>query len=163
MAFLHPDNFAGATHTANNPTAAADEFVLAVRGGGRGDVTESHVLWKHPTKYTDHIVSPLVTDNRMFLVKAGGIATCFETERGDALYGPMRINNGSDYFASPVFGDGKIFVAGENGRIVVLKDSNPVEVLAVNDMGDSILGTPAIADNALFVRTRHALMQVRVP
>ena len=72
LAFLSPENFAGASYTAKNP---AQEFVLAVRPGGRGDVTDTHVLWKHPTKYTDHIVSPLVIDNRMLLVKGGGIAT----------------------------------------------------------------------------------------
>ncbi|MCB0717521.1 MAG: PQQ-binding-like beta-propeller repeat protein, partial [Bacteroidetes bacterium] len=120
VAFLHPDNFAGATNTAKNP---ADEFIVAVKGGGRGDVTETHVLWKHKTKYTDHIVSPIVTSDRMLLVKGGGIATCFDTADGESIYGPARINNECEYFASPVYGDGKIYIAGENGRIVVLKDS----------------------------------------
>lgn len=52
---------------------------MAVKGGGRGDVTATHLLWKHSTKHTDHIVSPLVVNNRMLLVKEGGIATCFDT------------------------------------------------------------------------------------
>ena len=58
-------------------------------------------------------------------------------------------------------GDGKIYVASENGKIVVLKDGPELEVLAVNDMGDSILGTPAIADGALFVRTRKSLLRIQ--
>ncbi|MEZ6111112.1 MAG: PQQ-binding-like beta-propeller repeat protein [Pirellulaceae bacterium] len=70
-AFLHPDNFAGASYDAENP---ADEYVLAVRGGGTGDVTDTHVLWRHQTKYTDHIVSPFIRSGRMFLVKGGGIS-----------------------------------------------------------------------------------------
>jgi len=49
----------------------------------RGDVTQTHVLWKHATKHTDHIVSPMVAGGRMLLVKTGGIATCFETARGN--------------------------------------------------------------------------------
>lgn len=156
-AFMHPDNFAGASFTDENP---ASEYILAVKGGGRGDVTETHVLWKHPTKHTDHIVSPLVVDGRMLLIKCGGIATCFETKQGESLYGPVRIRNGGDYFASPVYGDGKIYVAGENGHLVVLKSSADLEVLSVNDMGAPILGTPAIADNALFVRTREKLLRI---
>ncbi len=56
-AFLFPDNFAGARFDSEDP---ADEYILAVRAGGRGDVTETNVLWKHPTKHTDHIVSPFV-------------------------------------------------------------------------------------------------------
>lgn len=157
VAFLHPDNFAGASYTAKNP---ADEFILAVKAGGRGDVTDTHVLWKNPTKHTDHIVSPLVVNNRMLLIKEGGIATCFSTEDGSSVFGPARIRNEGNYFASPVYGDGKVYIASENGRIVVLQEGPELEILAVNDMGDSVLANPAIADGALFVRTRSALMRI---
>ncbi len=157
-AFLHPDNFAGASFEAKDP---ADQFIVAVKAGGRGDVTKTHVLWKHPTKHTDHIVSPLVVKDRMLLVKAGGIATCFNTEDGSSVFGPARIRNEGNYFASPVYGDGKVYVASENGRIVVLKEGPELEILAVNDMGDSVVANPAIADGALFVRTRSALMRIQ--
>lgn len=157
IAFLDPENFAGAKFDDENP---ADEYILAVKGGGRGDVTESHVLWKHPTKYTDHIVSPLVLDGRMFLLKGGGITTVFETKTGSSMRKVQRIPNTSNYFASPIAGDGKIYVAGENGVVVVLKNSPDFEVLAENDLGDDILGTPAIADGRLFIRTRSKLICV---
>ncbi len=158
VAFMSRDNFAGETFDSKNPAA---EFILAVRGGGRGDVTQTHVLWKHPTKHTDHIVSPLVVDNRMLLVQCGGIATCFETQRGEPVFGPGRVGNSGDFFASPVYGDGKIFAASENGNIVVMRNAGELDVLAVNDMGESILGTPAIADGALFVRTRKSLLRIQ--
>lgn len=158
IAFLPAGNAAGAAFDSPNPE---NEFVIAVKGGGRGDVTKTHVLWKHPTKHTDHIVSPLVVNDRMLLIKGGGIATCFEVQDGKQLYGPGRINNAGEYFASPVYGDGKIYIAGENGKIVVLRDGPELDVLAINEMGDSILGTPAIADGALFVRTRTALMRIQ--
>lgn len=156
-AFLHPDNFAGASF---DDADAAAEFILAVRGGGRGDVTSTHVLWKHPTKHTDHIVSPLVSDGRMLLIKGGGIATCFETENGESLYGPVRIQNAGDYFASPVLADGKIYVAGENGNVVVLRNSPELDILSVNDLGDPVLGTPAISDGTIYFRTRNGLIAV---
>lgn len=155
LAFLHPENIAGARFSAEN---AAEEFILAVRGGGEGDVTESHLLWKHPTKHTDHIVSPLVLDGRMLLVKEGGITTLFDTSDGRPLRGPKRIGNGGGYFASPVYGDGKIYVASENGSVVVLKNSSDYEQLAVNDLGESIIATPAIADGRLFFRTRTKIL-----
>ena len=157
VAFLHPDNFAGADFTSAGGNAF-DEFILAVRGGGEGDVTESHLLWRHKTKHTDHIVSPLVADGRMLLIKEGGITTVFDTEKGKPVRGPKRIGNGGSYFASPVLGDGKIYIAGENGTIVVLKNSADYEELARNDVGESIVATPAIADGALFVRIRTQLM-----
>ena len=156
-AFLPEGNAAGARHDAK---VAADEFVLAVRAGGKGDVTDTHLLWKHPTKHTDHVVSPLVMGGRMVLVKAGGIATCFETKKGKLQWGPKRIGNGSGYLASPVAGDGKIYIPGDNGSVVVLKDSPEFEVLATNDLGAAILATPAIADGRLYFRTRGALICV---
>ncbi|MGD9724156.1 MAG: PQQ-binding-like beta-propeller repeat protein [Pirellulales bacterium] len=156
-AFMHPDNFAGTTF-ASLGDSAAEEFILAVRGGGSGDVTATHVLWKHPTRHTDHIVSPLVSDGRMLLVKGGGISTVFDTATGRALRGPKRVANATSYFASPVLGDGKIYLAGENGVIAVLADGADYEELAANDVGDNIIATPAISAGALFVRTRTKLL-----
>ena len=157
-AFLSSENFAGARFDAEN---AADEFIVAVKGGGRKDVTSTHELWRHTTKYTDHIVSPIVVDDRMLLVKGGGIATCFDIKEGKQLFRPARIGNACEYFASPIYGDGKIFVAGENGRVAVIESANELKVLAVNDVGDPILGTPAISDGGLFIRTRTKLICIR--
>jgi outer membrane protein assembly factor BamB len=156
-AFLFPDNFAGAKFGDKNP---ADEYILAVRGGGRGEVTESHVLWKHRTKHTDHIVSPFVMGDRMLLVKGGGVTTLFDLATGDAIRPPKRIPNASQYFASPIYGDGKIFIAGENGRIIVLKNDSELTVLSKNDMGEGIVATPAISEGRLFVRTRTKLFSI---
>jgi len=159
-AFLPRGNFAGARFDAKSP---ADEYILAVKAGGRGDVTKTHLLWKHRTKQTDHIVSPFVRDGRMLLVKGGGITTLFETAHGKPLRGPKRLPNTCNYFASPIYGDGKIYVAGDNGFIVVLKNSRDYEVLARNDMGEPIIGTPAIAAGRLVVRTRTKLICIASP
>jgi outer membrane protein assembly factor BamB len=159
VAFLHPDNFAGAKYSAEN---SAEELILAVRGGGEGDVTATHVLWKHATRHTDHIVSPLVVDGRMLLVKDGGITTVFDTRDGHPLRGPKRIGNGGGYFASPVYGDGKIYIAGATGTVLVLNNSPAYEQLAANGMGDSIVATPAIVEDRLFFRTRARIYCIGV-
>jgi outer membrane protein assembly factor BamB len=62
-----------------------------------------------------------------------------------------------NYYASPVAGDGKIFMASELGKIAVLKPGGSLEVVAVNDLGDLIYATPAIDGGRLYVRTRSAL------
>lgn len=157
IAFLHPDNFAGADYTVSGENAA-EQYILAVRGGGQGDVTSSHLLWKHKTKYTDHIVSPLISDGRMLLIKEGGISTVFDARSGESLRGAKRVGAGGSYFASPVCGDGKIYLAGDNGTVVVLKDGPDYEELAANDVGESIIATPAIAGGALFIRMRSQLL-----
>ncbi|MEX2114917.1 MAG: PQQ-binding-like beta-propeller repeat protein, partial [Pirellulales bacterium] len=157
-AFLAADNFAGARFDA---AESAEQYILAVRAGGRGDVTASHVLWKHDSRAPDHIVSPLVVDGRMLVVKGGGISSCFDTSDGKPLWYQRRVQNVGDYFASPVCGDGKIYIAGENGTVVVLENGPELKVLATNDLGESCLATPAIADGRLFFRTRHKLICIR--
>lgn len=159
IAFLHPDNFAGATFTQLGENAA-EQFIVAVRGGGEGDVTKTHVLWRHPTKHTDHVVSPLVSDGRMFLLKEGGITTVFETEKGEPVRAAKRLGSNGSFYASPVAGDGKIYLSGDNGKVIVLKNSPDYEELAINDMGESIVATPAIADGALYIRTRTKVLCV---
>ena len=159
-AFLDATNVAGARHDAAD---ASDQFILAVRGGGRGDVTSSHVLWKHESRAPDHIVSPLVVDGRMFVVKGGGISSCFDTQDGKPLWYQKRIGNIGEYFASPVVGDGKIYVVGENGTVIVLENGPELKILAKNDLGDSCLATPAIADGRIYFRTRGQLICVGQP
>lgn len=159
LAFLHPDNFAGAAFTATGD-AAADELIVAVQGGGAGDVTQTHVLWKQKTKHTDHVVSPLLSKDQMLLIKSGGIRTVFDLADGKMVGGPGRVANAAPFFASPVSGDGKIFLASENGTITVLREDSEFKQLAMNDMGESIVATPAISDDALYVRTRTKLLAV---
>lgn len=152
-AFLDPDNFAGADFRASGE-AAAEQFILAVRGGGRGDVTKTHLLWRHKTKSTDHIASPLITKGRMFLIKEGGISTLFGTHDGKPLRDTVRIGNGGGYFASPILSDDKIYLASLNGNVTVLQNDAELSELAVNEVGEPIAATPAVADGRLFIRTR---------
>lgn len=135
-----------------------ESSIQAVRGGGRGDVSKTHVIWKHNTKAADHLVSPLVSDGRMTLVKSNGFISAYEIGKGEPLWVRQRINNASTYLAAPVTGDGKIYTAAENGKIIVLENGAEFkEPLAINDMGESCVGTPAIADGRLFIRTRTKL------
>jgi outer membrane protein assembly factor BamB len=99
----------------------------------------------------------------MFLVKEGGINTVFETKAGEPLRAARRLGNTGGYFASPVAGDGKIYLAGENGNVLVLKDNPEYEELALNELGESIIATPAIADGGLYVRTRSKILCFGAP
>ncbi|MFQ5734746.1 MAG: PQQ-binding-like beta-propeller repeat protein [Planctomycetaceae bacterium] len=128
-------------------------IIQAVKGGGRGDVTKSHMLWNLENKAPSNIASPLVVDGRLLVVKKGGISACFDAATGKTLWPRKRIRNLGNYYASPVAGDGKIYVTGENGFIVVLKQAPKQVILAKNDMGESCIATPAIAGGRIYVRT----------
>ncbi len=131
--------------------------IQAIRGGGEGNVSSTHVLWRHDTKAADHVVSPLVVAGRMLLIKSGGISACFATDDGQPLWRRKRIGNTSRHLGSPICGDGKIYVPGDNGTIVVLANEPELKVLAKNELGESMSATPAIAEGRLFVRTREVL------
>lgn len=137
--------------------AGGGNTIQAVRGGGRGDVTKTHVLWNIANKSPSNIVSPVVVGEQLFIVKKGGLSSSFDATTGKTHWELNRIRNIGDYYASPVAGDGKIFVTGENGFIVVLEQGPKLKVLATNDVGESCVATPAIADGRLFVRGRETL------
>jgi outer membrane protein assembly factor BamB len=145
-AFQHRDN-----------QAAGGNTIQAVRGGGTGDVTSTHVVWNLDNKSPSNLSSPLVYHGRLHVVKSGGISSCFDAASGETVWGRTRLMNFGDYYASPVAGDGKIYIAGRNGFVVVLEDGPELKVLARNDMGQEILGTPAIADGKIYLRTREKL------
>lgn len=140
--------------------AGGGSNIQAVRGGGQGNVTKTHVAWLNQYKLktpASNMVSPLVIGDQLFVVKKGGLSSSFDITTGKAQWELGRIKNIGDYYASPVAADGKIYVVGENGFIVVLKQGPKLEVLAKNDMGENCLATPSIADGRLFIRTREKL------
>jgi len=154
LAFLDPDNVAGARFGEEEQSG---RFIMAVRGGGEGDVTASHVLWRNESRAPDGIASPLVVDDRFFVIKSGGISSCFDAASGEPHWYQERVGGGGTFFASPVYGDGKVYVASDDGHVVVLEAGLELHVLADNDLGESILATPAIAGGRLLIRTRTQL------
>ena len=131
--------------------------IQAVRGGGVGDVTSTHVVWNLHNRSPSNLTSPLVVGDQLFVVKKGGISSSFDIATGAAHWELVRIKNIGDYYGSPVAGDGKIFVPGENGFIVVLEQGPRLNILAKNDIGESCLSCPAISDGRLFIRGRETL------
>jgi outer membrane protein assembly factor BamB len=170
LAFLDPTNKGGildreARRRAGNVAdwrkwdaeLQSDQSIQAVRAGGTGDVTRTHVLWKVKTKAPDHLVSPILDDGRILLAKSGGFVSSFGTKKGELLWDKERIGMADPILAQPVSGDGKIYITGRNGKIVVLAAGPQLKVLATNDMGEECIATPAIADGRLYIRTRTKL------
>ena len=147
-------------HAFQSPTnmVGGGKIIQAIRGGGEGDVTDTHMVWNLTNSAASGIASPLAVDGRLFLVKKGGISAAFDTGSGDKIWTNKRIKNFGNYYASPIAGDGKIYVTGENGVIVVLKiENNRPVVLEKNDMEESCVATPAIANDRLYVRTLNRI------
>jgi outer membrane protein assembly factor BamB len=134
----------------------AQNSLVAVRSGGRGDVTQTHVVWRH-RKALPNVPSPLLYQDALFLVKDGGIVTTLDPKTGEVLKQARLPNATERYWASPVAGDGKVYVASEGGKISVLKAAGQWEVLGLNELGDECFATPAIAGGRIYLRTRNKL------
>ena len=135
---------------------ASENGMLAIRLGGRGDVTDTNVRWKYH-KAVPQLPSPLLYRNVLYMVNDGGIVTTLHPETGAEL-GQGRLKGAIDhYYASPVAADGKIFMLSETGKVVVLEPGSSLEPVVVNNLDDDIYATPAISDGKLYVRTRGAL------
>jgi outer membrane protein assembly factor BamB len=140
---------------------AAENGLVAIRGGGRGDISKTHVLWRY-RKALPNTSSPLLYQGVIYMVR-DGIVTSLNPETGEA-YKQARLTGAlGRYWSSPIAADGKIFVAGEDGKIVVLRAAQQWEILAINDLDDETFATPAIVDGCLYVRTRGALYCFRKP
>jgi outer membrane protein assembly factor BamB len=131
--------------------------IQAVRGGGSGDVTNTHVVFNLHNRSPSNLSSPLVVGSQLFVVKKGGLSSSFDVATGKSHWELTRIRNIGEYYGSPVAGDGKIYVPGENGFMVVLEQGPRLKVLAKNDIGESCLATPAIADGRIYIRGRQTL------
>lgn len=127
---------------------------FALKSGGSGDVTASHVLWKK-TKGTPWIPSALVYRGQYVMVKDGGIVTAYDAKTGQEIYQERAVAAGR-YYASPVAANGYIYFASlDDGAVTVLKaGSDKPEVAAKNPkLGQRVAATPAIAGDVLFIRT----------
>ena len=132
---------------------SARNRLVAVKGGGRGDITESHVVWSMQ-KFLPNPPSPLVHDGILYLIKDGGILTAVEAATGKILK-QGRLNGALDtYYASPVLARGKLYLLSQQGKAVVVKAGADWEVLAVHDMDEEVYATPAVVGGRLYLRTK---------
>lgn len=138
---------------------ASRNSAMAVKLGGSGDVTDTHVLWRFEKSLPD-VPSPLVYNDVVFLVRSGGIATTLNARTGKVLKQARLTGALEDYYSSPIGVDGKVYVASEHGKVVVLRASGDWEILAINEFDSEIFATPAISEGRMYIRTRNALYAI---
>ena len=131
--------------------------MLAIRTGGRGDMTQKNVAWTYH-RSIPQLPSPLLYRGIVYLLNdQGGRVTQLDPKTGKILERGRLKNAVDDYYASPVAGDGKIWFVGESGIVSVVKAGGGLESLATVQLEGDCYATPAIGDGCLFVRTGRAL------
>ncbi|MPZ19296.1 MAG: PQQ-binding-like beta-propeller repeat protein [Luteitalea sp.] len=129
--------------------------LVALRPGGAGDVSTSHVAWTFDRG--PDVPSPVSDGKYLYLVRETGIVFCLDVKTGDVVYGPERLP--SDFYsASPVLADGKIYATGESTGVTTVFRAGPkFEVLASNSFDDPCapycLSSIAVSQGQLFIRT----------
>lgn len=137
-------------------SARAAPALKAIRPGGSGDVTKTHLAWQL-TRGIPEIPSPLYYRGRIYLVRDGGFVACVKAATGAVLF-QERVGAQGGYCASPVAAGDRIFLAAHNGVVVCIDAAGEqLKVLARNDLGEKIWATPALGDGTIYVRTEKHL------
>jgi outer membrane protein assembly factor BamB len=126
----------------------------AFKIGGRGDITSTNLLWQFNNG--PDVPTPVVDGNLFYSINDRGIVFCLDAKTGKEIYGSQRIKTGT-YSSSPMLADGKIYITNEDGVTTVLKTGPQFEILAENNMNDYCLGSIAISEGQLFLRTAQTL------
>ncbi len=135
---------------------ASENGLLAIRLGGRGDMTDTAVRWRYQ-KPVPQVPSTLLYQGVLFMVNDSGILTSFDPATGNVLK-QGRLKGAIDkYFASPVGADGKVWLISQDGTVSVVSAKGEWDVLAVNTLGEEVFATPAIDAGRLYIRTRGTL------
>ncbi len=132
--------------------------LLAIRLGRTGDLTGSDAIVWSRKKNTPYVPSPLLCDGKLyFFGHNSGTLTCLDTRTGDPFFEAQKLEELSGVYASPLGAAGRVYLPGRNGVTVVLKQSDKLEMLAVNRLDEKFDASPATVGKELFLRGREYL------
>ncbi len=160
----------GMTNNVIPTPVAADGLVYAISGfrgsallairyaDAKGNIDDSPAIaWRHEGQ-TPYVPSPLLFDGRLyFLFNNRAVLTCLDAKTGENIYGPERIEAIQGVYASPVAAKDRIYIAGRDGKSVVLKAGPKFEIIATNVLDDEFDASPVIVDNELYLRGTRRL------
>jgi outer membrane protein assembly factor BamB len=143
--------------------------IFAIRAGASGDITPASgesrsqsVAWSKGQR-GPYMPTPLIYGGSVYILGNAGIFDCYALADGQEIYRQRIPDAGSGFSASPVESDGKIYLSGEDGEIVVVKAGPKFELLARNDMADPVMATPAISGGIILIRSQHYVWAIGQP
>ncbi len=130
-----------------------ERHTVAIRPGGRGNVTDSHIVWR-TTRGAAFVPSPIISGRYLLMVADSGIASCFEARTGKRHW-MERLPGG--HSPSPVSADGLVYFVSDQGVTTVIRPGETFEVIAKNELGEPVSASPAISQGHFFLRTHRHL------
>lgn len=123
----------------------------------------SAIAWEYE-RDAPYVASPLLYQGTLYFTKhLKGILTHLDAKTGENIYGPIRLEALHNIYASPVAAAGRIYIADQDGTVMVLQHGGELEVLAVNRLDDGFDASPAIVGDAIFLRGRRYLYKIAIP
>ncbi len=163
--------------TAPTPIFSEDLFVVAsgraperpifvVRAGARADLTlagrntsSDAIAWSR-TRRGSYMPTPLIYDGLLYILANNGIFDAYNLRTGEEIYRQRLEHLGSGFSASPVAADGKIYLSGEDGEMLVIEAGPVLRHVATNSMGEHLMATPALSDGVMYVRSSESLFAI---
>jgi len=140
-------------------TGLAKGELWAVKLGGSGVITDTHVAWK-VTTHVPNRPSPLLVGDLLFMIHQDtGVVSCLEAKTGELIW-RERLPGLGNYSASPIYAEGRLYFFNENGYGSVIEAGRTFKVLAENKLENGFMATPAVAGKALFVRSKTDLYRL---
>ncbi|TDJ67485.1 MAG: pyrrolo-quinoline quinone [Planctomycetota bacterium] len=138
--------------------------IYAILAGAEGELTMNpgdceYMAWSHARRGI-YMQTPLVYDGILYCCNDGGILGCYDIASGEELYRERLGDGNTGFSASAVAADGKLYFSAEDGGIHVVQAGPEFVVLAVNDLGETNMATPAISEGRLYFRTRGHIVAV---
>lgn len=131
--------------------------MLALRAGGRGDVTTSHRLWSFDDG--PDVPTPVSDGELLYVIQDNGVVHALDLASGEPVYTNQRIEPGT-YSASPILADDKIYATSEDGVTTVYRAGREFEILATNSLPGYTLSTPSVAGGYVYIRAGGVLYAI---
>jgi outer membrane protein assembly factor BamB len=134
---------------------------IAIRPGGKGNVTRTHVAWTSQ-KGSPFVPSPIVYGDYLYMINdMASIVTCYEAATGKVMWqGRLGVARSEGFSASPVAVDGKVFFTNDDGETFVVRAGPKFELLRTNRIGEGTLASPALVDGRWYIRTNRSLFAI---
>jgi outer membrane protein assembly factor BamB len=131
---------------------------IALKSGGKGDVTGTHRLWQHP-KTKQRIGSGVIAGDHIYILNDPGVAECFELRTGKLVWEERLKGPGptSACWSSMVVSGDRLYVSNQGGDTFVLEASPTFKTLATNSLQEPIFSSVAVSDGNVLLRTHKAL------
>jgi len=140
-------------------TGFGESLIRAVRPGGRGDVTATHLVWQ-TDKDVPHIPSMLYAAPNLYTITENGVMQCLDAAAGKELW---RHRFSGRFSASPVWARDRVYVLSERGTMTVVAASDTFSIIAENEIGEKCCASPAISHGCIFIRTENSLYCIANP